>query len=51
MCFARDMQRVAKDVIMPHDGQPSCVRVGIHTGPCVTGLVGTKLPKFGVFGE
>jgi hypothetical protein len=26
------------------------VRVGIHTGPVVTGLIGTKLPKYSVVG-
>ena len=26
------------------------VRVGIHTGPVVTGVIGLKLPKFSVFG-
>ena len=26
-------------------------RIGLHTGPVVTGLIGTKLPKFSVFGE
>jgi len=41
----------AKTVPMPHNGQPTQIRVGIHTGPVVTGLIGTKLPKYGVFGD
>ncbi len=36
---------------MPHDGQPTVVRIGLHTGPVVTGLIGTKLPKFSIFGD
>lgn len=36
---------------MPHDGTPVRIRVGIHSGPCVSGLVGTKLPKFAIFGD
>jgi class 3 adenylate cyclase len=36
---------------MPHDGTPVVIRVGIHSGPCVSGLVGTKLPKFAIFGD
>ncbi len=28
---------------MPHNGQPVSVRIGLHTGPCVSGLVGTKV--------
>ncbi len=36
---------------MPHDGSPVVIRIGIHTGPCVSGLIGTKLPKFSLFGD
>ena len=43
--------RCAKTVLMPHNGQPTQVRVGIHTGSVVTGLIGTKLPKFSIFGD
>ena len=43
--------RCSKTVPMPHDGSPTQVRVGMHTGPVVTGLIGTKLPKFSVFGD
>ncbi|GAX81550.1 hypothetical protein CEUSTIGMA_g8978.t1 [Chlamydomonas eustigma] len=49
--FAKDMLRCSKEVTMPHNGQPVSVRIGIHTGPCVSGLVGTKVPKFSVFGD
>ena len=38
-------------VIMPHNGEPVTIRIGVHTGPCVSGLVGTKLPKFSIFGD
>eukprot|EP00983_Pelagomonas_calceolata_P083608 1156195-Pelagomonas_calceolata.AAC.5 len=33
------------------DGQPVQVRIGIHTGPCVSGLVGLTVPKWSVFGD
>ena len=36
---------------MPHNGEAVTIRIGIHTGPCVSGLVGTKLPKFSIFGD
>jgi class 3 adenylate cyclase len=36
---------------MPHNNEPSVVRVGIHTGDVVAGLIGTKLPKFSIFGD
>ena len=38
-------------VLMPHDGTPVVIRIGIHTGPCVSGVVGSKLPKFSIFGD
>ena len=49
--FAKAMLISSKTVIMPHNGQPASIRIGLHTGDCVTGLVGSKLPKFSVFGE
>jgi class 3 adenylate cyclase len=51
MKFAKAMLIVSKMVKMPHDGQPVMIRIGLHSGDCVTGLVGSKLPKFSVFGE
>ena len=27
------------------------MRMGIHTGSCVAGVVGTKIPHYSVFGE
>jgi class 3 adenylate cyclase len=36
---------------MPHNGETVSIRVGIHTGNCVSGLIGTRLPKFSIFGE
>ena len=38
-------------VMMPTDGSPVVIRIGIHSGPCVSGLVGSKLPKFSLFGD
>ncbi len=37
-------------VLMPHSANPVSIRIGIHTGPCVSGLIGTKLPKWTVLG-
>ena len=36
---------------MPHNGEPVVVRVGLHSGSCTSGLIGTKMPKFAVFGD
>ena len=51
MCFAKDILRCSREVCMPHNGDPVTIRIGLHTGPCVSGLVGTKLPKFSIFGD
>ncbi|KAF5825377.1 hypothetical protein DUNSADRAFT_11003 [Dunaliella salina] len=50
MALAIEMQRATYDVFMP-DGQPVQARIGIHTGSCVSGLVGLTVPKWSVFGD
>lgn len=49
--FAKDMLAAASTVAMPHNGQPVQIRIGMHTGPVVTGVIGSALPKFSVFGD
>ncbi len=46
MGFAKAMLGSSQSVLMPHNNQPVQLRVGIHSGPLVSGLVGTKMPKF-----
>ena len=44
------MQLVTFEV--PHKpGYRLRMRMGIHTGSCVAGVVGTKIPHYSVFGE
>ena len=42
MEFAKDMLRCSKEVRMPHNGETVSIRIGMHSGPCVTGLVGER---------
>lgn len=49
--FAVDLVRVARTFIMPHNGQPLRMRVGMHSGPCMSGVVGAKMPKFTLYGD
>ncbi|GFH24515.1 guanylate cyclase domain-containing protein, partial [Haematococcus lacustris] len=50
VAFAFDMMQSALAVRMPN-GQLVRLRIGIHTGPCVSGLVGMGVPKWSVFGD
>ncbi len=42
---------IRRQVTTPHNGEIVNIRIGIHTGDCVTGLVGNKLPKFSIYGD
>eukprot|EP00798_Chlamydomonas_sp_ICE-L_P011803 gene11803-24_t len=43
LSFAKDMLRISK--------MPVVIRIGLHTGSVVSGVIGTKLPKYSVFGD
>jgi class 3 adenylate cyclase len=51
LSFAQAMLYHSKLMTMPHNGEPVLIRIGIHTGDCVSGLVGSTLHKFGLFGD
>ncbi len=50
LALALEMQHAVLDAVMP-DGQPAQARIGIHTGSCVSGLVGLSPPRWSVWGD
>jgi class 3 adenylate cyclase len=49
--FALAVVECIKHVKSPVDGLPLNVRVGIHTGHCTSGVVGTLTPHYCLFGD
>ncbi|PNH10202.1 Soluble guanylate cyclase 88E [Tetrabaena socialis] len=49
--FALAILREAEQVVDPCDGKPLRLRVGIHSGPVVSGVVGRMRRQYSVFGD
>jgi class 3 adenylate cyclase len=50
MCAARDMVNFFTQYVR-HEGLPLGIRVGIHTGPVIGGVLGNTKPHFDVWGN
>ncbi|UPR02327.1 guanylate cyclase [Chloropicon primus] len=49
--FAKAVVWGSREITKPVVNTPATLRVGVHTGSCISGVIGTKVPKFSILGD